>query len=67
MALAERCAGFCVGFLSDEEAPVSGNRILVWLGFAVFVCVIAVVWLSASVGRPSPDSIAQAGFSRAAH
>ena len=42
---------------------MSGNRILVWLSFAVFVCVMAIVWLSASAGRPSPDSRAQAGLS----
>jgi len=39
-----------------------GNRILVWLSFVVFVCVVAVVWLSTSAGRPSPDSLAQRGM-----
>ena len=37
------------------------NRILVWLSFAVFVCTVAIVWLSESGSWPSPDSPAQAG------
>ena len=44
---------------------MSDNRILVWLSFAVFVCVVAIVWLSTSAARPSPDSRAQTGFSNA--